>query len=98
MTTEFEHGTSFWKSRKSCGCDNGGCCDLELAGMSAAVTWVLWDVTQYPHASTCAAAASMSKFDQCETHMCTIQVRVDHKFNLPKHGHICGHFPGTCLP
>src|SRR5882672_1335948 len=33
------------ESRKSYGCDNGECCDSELAGMSVAVTWVLWDVT-----------------------------------------------------
>src|SRR5467141_2339060 len=46
--TEFECGTRFWESRNSCGCDNGGCHDSELAGMSAAVTWVLWDVTVFP--------------------------------------------------
>src|SRR5882672_5344866 len=48
MTTEFKHGTSFWESRKSCGRDNGGCRDSELAGMSAAVTWVLRDITVFP--------------------------------------------------
>jgi len=45
MTTEFECRTRFQESRKSCGCDNGGCHDSELARMSAAVTWVLQDVT-----------------------------------------------------
>ena len=46
MTTEFECGTSFQESRKLCGHEKGGARDSELAGMSAAVIWVLQDVTQ----------------------------------------------------
>ena len=52
MTIEFGCGTSFWESRKSCGHDNGGCHDSELAGMSAAVTWVLWDICGWYNVSS----------------------------------------------
>src|SRR5882672_3667432 len=45
-TTEFGCGTRFRDSRRSCGHDDCGCHDSELAVLVSNVTWVLRDITQ----------------------------------------------------
>ena len=45
VTTKFKCGTRFWESWRSCGHDNCGCRDSELAVVVSNVTWVLWDIT-----------------------------------------------------